>query len=75
MGVGEGGKVGTGPVFGRSVNSTQPDRADYAHIVYDWNHYFGLGPILKPKPKLDNTFDRYHNQYQNYILQGESSYR
>ena len=23
-------------------------------IVYDRNHYFGLGPI--PKPKLANTF-------------------
>ena len=21
-------------------------------LVYDRNHYFGLGPILKPKPKL-----------------------
>ena len=24
-------------------------------LVYDWNHYFGLGPIPKPKPKLADT--------------------
>ena len=42
-------------------------------LVYDRNHYFGLGPIPKPKPKLADTFSRYRNQ--NYILKGESSYR
>ena len=40
-------------------------------LVYDRNHYFGLGPI--PKPKLADTFGRYRNRYQNYILKGESS--
>ena len=25
-------------------------------IVYDRNHYFGLGPLPKPKLKLANTF-------------------
>ena len=25
-------------------------------IVYDQNHYFGLGPIPKQKPKLADTF-------------------
>ena len=40
-------------------------------LVYDRNHYFGLGPI--PKPKLADTFGRYRNR--NYILKGESSYR
>ena len=37
----------------------------------DWNYYFGLGPILKPKPNLADAFSRYsnqyHNQYQNHI--------
>ena len=28
-------------------------------LVYDRNHYFGLGPIPKPKPKLADTFGRY----------------
>ena len=26
------------------------------YLVYEGNHYFGLGPILKPKYKLANTF-------------------
>ena len=42
-------------------------------VVYDRNHYFSLGPI--PKPKLADTFGRYHNRYRNYILKGESSSR
>ena len=33
---------------GRSNNSVGP------RLVYDQNHYFGLGPI--PKPKLADTF-------------------
>ena len=45
------------------------------HTVYDRNHYFGFRPIPKPKPKLADTFGRYHNRYRNYILKGESSYR
>ena len=44
-------------------------------LVNDWNRYFGLGPIPKPKPKLANTFDRYHNQYRNHISKEESSYQ
>ena len=44
--------------------------AEYA-LVYDQNHYFGLAP----KPKLADTFGRYRNQYGNYILKRESSYR
>ena len=32
-------------------------------LVYNRNHYFGLGPILKRKPKLADTFDRYCNSY------------
>ena len=32
-------------------------------LVYDRNHYFGLGPIPKPKPKLADTFGPYCNQY------------
>ena len=43
-------------------------------VVYDRNHYFGFGLILKPKPKLADTFGRYRNRYRNYILKGESSY-
>ena len=27
----------------------------YYKLVYDRNHYFGLGPILKLKPKLADT--------------------
>ena len=30
-------------------------------LVYDRNHYFGLGLIPKPKPKLADTFNRYRN--------------
>ena len=44
------------------------------NIVYDRNHYFGLGPILIPKPKLANTFGRYCNRYRNHISKGKSSY-
>ena len=50
-------------------------------LVYDRNHYFGLGPIPKPKPKpnpkpkLTDTFGRCRNRYRNYILKEESSYR
>ena len=25
-------------------------------LLYDRNHYFGLGPIPKPKPKLADIF-------------------
>ena len=28
----------------------------YGLVVYDRNHYFGLGPILKQKPKMSDTF-------------------
>lgn len=38
------------------------------------NHYFGLGSITKPKPKLAILFRRYRNQYRNHISKGESSY-
>ena len=34
----------------------------YFSLVYDWNHYLGLGPIPKQKPKLTDTFGWYHNQ-------------
>ena len=44
-------------------------------LVYDQNHYFGLGPIQKPKPELAYTFDRYRKGYPNHISKGESSYR
>ena len=33
-------------------------------LVYDGNHYFDLGPILKPKPILADTFRRYRNRYR-----------
>jgi hypothetical protein len=32
-------------------------------------------PIMKPKPKLANTFRRYRSRYRNQISKGESSYR
>ena len=41
------------------------------HLVYDWKHYFDLGPIPKPKLKLADTFGQYHNQYQNHISNGK----
>ena len=43
--------------------------------MYDRNHYFGLGPIPKPKPKLADTFGQYHNRYRNHISKRESSYQ
>ena len=46
----------------------------WIEVVYDRNHYFGLGPIPKPKPKLADTFGRYRNQYRNHISKGESGY-
>ena len=49
--------------------------ANITEVVYDWNHYFGLSPIPKPKPKLADAFGWYSNQYRNYILMGEFSYR
>ena len=36
-------------------------------LVYNRNHYFGFGPIPKPKPKLVDTFGRYRNRYPNHI--------
>ena len=42
--------------------------AHWLEVVYDQNHYFGLGPIPKRKPKLADTFGRYRNWYRNYIL-------
>ena len=42
-------------------------------LVYDRNHYFGLGPI--PKPKLAGTFGRYRNPYCNHVSKGKSSYQ
>ena len=32
---------------------------NHNQVVYDQNHYFGLGP--KPKPKLADTFGQYRN--------------
>ena len=36
-------------------------------LVYNRNHSFGLDQILRPKPKLANTFSRYRNWYWNDI--------
>ena len=45
-------------------------------LVYDRKHYFGLGPITKPKPKLADTFGRYFNWYRNrYRNQYRNWYR
>ena len=33
-------------------------------LVQDRNHYFGFGPIPKPKPKLSETFGRYSYRYR-----------
>ena len=61
--------------FGISSSWTMKICSSHHHllhyeIVYDRNHYLGFGPILKPKPKLADTFGRYRNPYQNYILKG-----
>ena len=56
------------------IKSYLADILEVSELVYDQNHYFGLGPIPKPKPKLADTFGRYHNWYRNYILKEESSY-
>ena len=37
-------------------------------LVYDRNHYFGLGPISK----LADTFGRYHNRHRNRIPKRKS---
>jgi hypothetical protein len=34
---------------------------NYGGIVYNLNHYLGLGPILKLKRKLADTFTLYRN--------------
>ena len=34
-------------------------RGDKWGVVYDRNHYFRLGTIPEPKPKLTDTFGRY----------------
>ena len=44
-------------------------------VVYDRNHYINLGQILKPKPKLADTFGRYCSRYWNHISKVVSSYR
>ena len=36
----------------------------YTNIVYDRNHYFGLGPIPKPKPKLPDTVNNTETTFQ-----------
>ena len=44
--------------------------------LYDRNHYFGFGPIPKPKPKiLVDTFGRYRNRYRNHISKEKSSFQ
>ena len=42
--------------------------------LYYRNHFFGLGPIQKSKPKLADTFSLYLNRYRNHISKGEPSY-
>jgi hypothetical protein len=37
-------------------------------IVYDRNHYFGLGPIPKPKPKLADTVTDTETTFQRENL-------
>ena len=39
---------------------------------YDKNHYFGLGRILKVKPKLADSFGWYSNRYQNHTFWREN---
>ena len=52
-----------------------PRLPNWPKLVYNRNHYFGLGPIPKPKPKLADTFGRYRNWYRNHISKGKSSYQ
>ena len=50
----------------------------FLKLVYDRHHYFGLGPIPKPKPELANTFGQYHkdtkttSQRQNLLTDNVS---
>ena len=48
--------------------------AVFSQLVYDRNCYFDLGPIPKPKPKLDDDLGRYRNRYQNHTSKQESSF-
>ena len=59
--------------FPQQICFPQKQVANLFYVVYDRNHYFGLGPI--PKPKLADTFGRYHNRYRTYILKGEFNYQ
>ena len=45
----------------------------YSEIVYNQNHYFGFGLILKTEPKYADTFGGYRNRYQNHIPKVVSS--
>ena len=53
-----------------SGNGNYP-KSIHRDVVYDRNHYFGLGLIPKPKPKLADTFGR----YRNHISKGKYNYR
>ena len=52
-----------------------PRQPNWPKLVYDRNHYFGLGPIPKPKPKLADTFGRDRNRYRNHISKRKSGYQ
>ena len=45
------------------LQNNQQFQNHFSHfaILYDQNHYFGLGLIPKLKPKLADTFGRYRN--------------
>ena len=40
------------------ILETQEYQIRILGVVYDQNHYFGLGLIPEPKPKLADTFGR-----------------
>ena len=43
-------------------------------VVYDRNHYFGLGPIPKPKPELTDTVTDTETTFQRENLVTNSMY-
>ena len=59
-----------------SLNKLARKHYSHANSYYtlDWNHYFGLGPILKPKHKLAHAFGWYHKWYCNQITKGKFSH-
>ena len=62
--------------IGPFINYVRRIRVGFTQrLVYDRNHFFGLGPIPKSKPKNADIFGRYRNCYWSHISKGKSSYK